>query len=310
MDDMNYMKPDNGQVSLWSSFDDMIGEAEEQFFELNFQKALQIWSDYSNITGTVAWQQNYRQLQSLISDFQKIDYSNPDNIFKSWLQIRSMLREKKISYYSFNLLQKLYATTFLQTKLTVSFDLATGIFCLIAGKIDNAIENLITTINQKPDSLLARIFISKCYYLKGQEEKGLGYLTQAMFLGGNELIEEDIEQEQIRTLYNRLKALHGKGDAGIWIAPFEAWYRNTILIMEDLPFFHIMQQKERSERILQVKYYISEKYRHFIRCLYLAEYVREFLHKEKGIIWEQEAYMEKLDGILFDRYRKKRKPIE
>ena len=94
MDDINNMKPDNGQVSLWSSFDDMIGEAEEQFFELNFQKALQIWSDYSNITGTVAWQQNYRQLQSLITEFQKIDYSNPDNIFKSWLQIRSLLREK------------------------------------------------------------------------------------------------------------------------------------------------------------------------------------------------------------------------
>jgi hypothetical protein len=304
------MKPDNGQVSLWSSFDEMIGEAEMQFFELNFQKALQVWSDYANITGTVAWQQNYRQLQSLISDFQKIDYSNPDNIYNSWIQIRGLLRENKISYYSFNLIQKLFATTFLQTKLTVSFDLATGIFCFIDGRVDNAIENLTSTINQKPDNLLARIFISKCYYAKGEEEKGLGYLTQAMFLGGNELIEEDIEPEQIRTLYSRLKSLHGKGDAGIWIAPFEAWHRNSILIMEDLPFFHIMQQKERSERILQVKYYISEKYRHFIRCLYLSEYVREFLHKEKGIIWEQEAYMEKLDGILFDRYRKKRKPIE
>lgn len=304
------MKPDNGQVSLWSSFDNMIDEAEEQFFELNFQKALQVWSDYANITGTVAWQQNHRQLQSLISDFQKIDYSNPDNIFKSWLQTRSLLKENKISYYTFNLVQKLFAKTFLQTKLTVSFDLATGIFCYIDGRVDNAIENLTSTINQSPDSLLARIFISKCYYSKGNEDKGLGYLTQAMFLGGNELISEDIEPEPIRSLYSRLKSLHGKGDAGIWIAPFEAWYRNSILLMEDLPFFHIMQQKERSERILQVKYYISEKYRHFIRCLYLSEYVREFLHKEKGIIWEQEAYMEKLDSILFDRYRKKRKPIE
>ena len=92
------MKPDNGQVSLWSSFDEMIVEAEGQFFELNFQKALQIWSDYANITGTVAWKQNYRQLQSLIGDFQKIDYSNPENIFKSWIQIRSLLRENKISY--------------------------------------------------------------------------------------------------------------------------------------------------------------------------------------------------------------------
>lgn len=304
------MKPENGQVTLWSSFDEMIGEAESLFFELNFEKALQIWSDYANITGTLAWQQNFKQLQSLIGEFHKVDFSNPDNIFNAWIQIRGLLREKKISYYTFNLLQKLYATTFLHTKLTVSFDLATGIFCYIDGKIENAIENLKSTINQKPDSLLARIFISKCYYSKNDDEKGLGYLTQAMFLGGNELIEEDVEPDQISTLYGRLKALHGKGDTGIWLAPFEAWYRNNIFIMEDLPFFHIMQQKERSERILQVKYYISEKYRHFIRCLYLSEYVRAFLHKEKGIIWEQEAYMEKLDGILFERYRKKRKPIE
>jgi hypothetical protein len=304
------MKPDNGQVSLWSSFDEMVVEAEEQFFELNFQKALQIWSDYANITGTVAWQQNFRQLQSLIGDFQKIDYSNPENIFKSWLQIRSLLRQNKISYYSFNLTQKLFATTFLKTKLTVSFDLATGIFCYIDGKIDNALENLNSTINQNPDGLLARVYLSKCYFSKGDQDKGLGYLTQAMFLGGNEFIAEDIESEQIRVLYSRLKSLHGKGDTGIWLAPFEAWYRNSIFIMEDLPFFHIMQQKERSERILQVKFYVSEKYRHFIRCLYLSEYVREFLQKEKGIIWEQEAYMEKLDSILFERYRKKRKPIE
>ena len=48
-------------------------------------------------------------------------------------------------------------------------------------------------------------------------------------------------------------------------------------------------------------------YGNFVRIL--AEYVREFLPKEKGIIWEQEAYMEKLDANLFQRYRKKRKPI-
>ena len=89
-------------------------------------------------------------------------------------------------------------------------------------------------------------------------------------------------------------------------APFEAWFRNWIVLLEDNEFFQVMQQKERSERILQVKYYTSEKYRHFVRCLYIAEYVREFLPKEKGIIWEQEAYMEKLDANLFQRYRNPR----
>lgn len=302
------MKTEDGQVSLWSSFEEMVSEAESEFYNLNFSKALKTWAEYAQITGAANWKQNYSQLQILISEYQKLDFSNPENIFKAWLKIRTSLKERKISLYTFNLMQKLYATTFLQTKLTVSFDLATGIFCYIDGKIDNAMENLGATLKQKPDSLLARVFMSKCLYNKNED--GMGYLTQAMFLGGNELIEEDIESEQIRNLYSRLKSLHGQGDAGVWMVPFEAWYRNSIYIMEDLPFFQIMQQKERSERILQVKYYVSEKYRHFIRCLFIAEYVRHFLQKEKGIIWEQEAYMEKLDNILFERYRKKRKSIE
>ncbi len=298
------------QVSLWSSFEEMIGEAETYFYDLDFPNALKIWKEYAKITGNSTWQQNSVQLQFMLDDYQQIDFSNPENIFDAWLKMRTFLRESKISNYSFDLMQKLYAATFLQTKLTVSFDLATGIFCYIDDKIDYAIENLTSTLNHKPDNLLARVFMSKCLFTVGKDEEALGYLTQAMFLGGNELIDNDVESEQINNLYARLKALHSQGDAGIWLVPFEAWYRNSIHIMEDLPFFQVMQKKERSERILQVKYYVSEKYRHFIRCLFIAEYVRKFLQKEKGIIWEQEAYMEKLDSILFERYRKKRKSIE
>ena len=120
---------------------------------------------------------------------------------------------------------------------------------------------------------------------------------------------EDIGSSQIRNLYGKLKSVHGKGEVGPWMVPFEAWFRNWLVWLEDITFFQGMQQKERNERILQVKYYASEKYRHFVRCLFVAEYVRQFLPKEKGIIWEQEAYMEKLDAHLFERYRRKRKPI-
>jgi len=298
------------QVSIWSSFDSMVDEAESYFFNFNFSKALQLWNEYAKITGASGWNQNFQQLRLLTNEFSKIDLSNPENIFNQWLSIRQLFRERKASVYTFNLMQKLYAIIFLRTKLTVSFDLATGIFCFIDGRIDNAIENLKMTLNHKPDSFLARVYMSKCLYNKEDEEAGLGYLTQAMFMGGNEFIDEDIESERIRNLYSRLRGLHGQGDTGVWLAPFEAWIRNIINITEDMQFFLVMQMKERNERILQVKYYVSEKYRHFIRCLYISEYVRNFLQKEKGIIWEQEAYMEKLDSNLFERYRKKRKPIE
>jgi hypothetical protein len=156
---------------------------------------------------------------------------------------------------------------------------------------------------------MARIFLNKCYYKINDAESGNAYLTQALFLGGDEIVADDIGSEDIKSLHGRLKSLHGKGEAGLWLVPFEAWFRNWLTWKEEISFFQVMQQKERNERILQVKYYAAEKYRHFVRCLYIAEYVRQFIAKEKGIIWEQEAYMEKLDTGLFQRYRKKRKPV-
>ncbi len=142
--------------------------------------------------------------------------------------------------------------------------------------------------------------MSKSFYALNDEDKGLAYLTQSLFLGGDQILSEDIGSSQIRNLYGKLKSVHGKGEVGPWMVPFEAWFRNWLVWLEDITFFQGMQQKERNERILQVKYYASEKYRHFVRCLFVAEYVRQFLPKEKGIIWEQEAYMEKLDAHLFE----------
>jgi hypothetical protein len=135
------------------------------------------------------------------------------------------------------------------------------------------------------------------------------YISQSVFLPDKYFLISDIQNERIRNLYFRLIALHGKSEVSLWLTPFELWHRNWLIWIEDMPFFRVIQQKERNERILQVKYYSAEKYRHFTRCLYIAEYVRKFLPKERGIIWEQEAYMEKLDSSLFERYRKKRKPI-
>ncbi len=297
------------QVSIWSSFENLVEEAEDKFFNHNYDVAVKMWGDYAQITGAPNWQQAAEDMKILISDYLSAQLSEPQQYFQSWLGLRRQMNENKLSSYAYHMMQRLYAKIFLATKQTVSFDIATGVFCFIEKRYETALENLSVVLNQEPDNLLARIFLSKCHFVQNNEENGVAYLSQVVFLGGNEILSEDIGALQIRNLYGRLRSIHGKGEVGVWLAPFEAWYRNWLIWIEDTSFFQVMQQKERNERILQVKYYASEKYRHFVRCLYIAEYVREFLPKEKGIIWEQEAYMEKLDANLFQRYRKKRKPI-
>ena len=297
------------QFSIWSTFDNILKEAERQFYEYNFDQALKHWQEYAEITGENRWRHAFSDLKQLLVEYSSAKLTDPQQYFEQWLRIRRRLHDNQISLYAFERMERLYAKVFLSTKTTVSFDLATGIFCYIEDRTDKAIENLSVVINQQPDNLLARIFLNKCYYKMNDAENGNAYLTQALFLGGDEIVADDIGSEEIKNLHGRLKSLHGKGEAGLWLVPFEAWFRNWLTWKEDISFFQVMQQKERNERILQVKYYASEKYRHFVRCLYIAEYVRQFIAKEKGIIWEQEAYMEKLDTGLFQRYRKKRKPL-
>lgn len=296
------------QVSIWSSFDNLVNDAEKCFFDFKFEEALKIWSEYARITGARNWNKTFNDLQNLITDFSSKNITEPNDIFSEWLKLRNQARTNSISSYAFHMMEKLYAKIFLKIKQTVSFDLATGIFCFIDNRIEKAKENFRVAINKQPDNLLAKVFLSKCLFLEGDEKAGMSYLTQAIFLSGNELLDDDIGAVKIKNLYGRLKLLHGKGEIGVWLVPFEAWYRNWLIWFEDTPFFQVMQKKESSERILQVKYYTSEKYRHFTRCLFIAEYVRHFLPKEKGIIWEQEAYMAKLDNNLYERYRRKRKP--
>jgi tetratricopeptide (TPR) repeat protein len=297
------------QVSIWSSFDNLVERAEQEFFRHNYQAAIKLWHDYAKITGAPAWQKAANDLNEILSDFLGADLKEPQQLFQAWQTLRRQMSSNKVSTYAYEMMQRLLAKMFLSSKQTVSFDLATGVFCFVEKRYDKAKDNLKDVINKEPDNLLARIYLSKCYFIEQAEPLAMSYLSQAIFLGSNELLSDDIGSEQVRNLFGRMRSIHGKGETGVWLAPFEAWYRNWLVWTEDSTFFQVMQQKERNERILQVKYYASEKYRHFVRCLYIAEYVRMFLSKEKGIIWEQEAYMEKLDANLFQRYRKKRKPI-
>jgi hypothetical protein len=303
------MSDQTEQVSIWASFENLMKEAEQKFFEHDFEAAVQLWQEYAKITGASKWKRAVTDLNYLIKEFVASNPADPQKYFDDWLRLRNRLSENQLSPYAFHLMERLFAQIFLATKQTVSFDVATGIFCFIEKRYEKAKENLSIVLNQQPDNLLARIYLSKCAYALNEDEHGSAYLSQAMFLGGNQILLEDVGSLQIRNLYGRFKSFYGKGEAGVWLVPFEAWYRNLLVWLEDTAFFQVMQHKERNERILQVKYYAFEKYRHFVRCLFIEEYVRHFIPKEKGIIWEQEAYMEKLDAALFQRYRKKRKPV-
>jgi hypothetical protein len=297
------------QVSLWSSFDQLIEQGEYAFFRNNFEEALTLWQEYARATGNTQWQNNCADIENLLRFYKKIDTSDTENYYQAWLELRQQLQKNQIGIYSFYLMERIIAKNFLAQKTIISYDLPTGIFCYIDNKIDLARDNLQTVVNHQPDNFLARIFLSKCFYAENNERLATAYLSQAIFIPDKFFLNSDLKSERIRNLYLRLDALHGKNELSLWLTPFELWYRNWLIWIEDIEFFRVIQQKERNERILQVKYYSAEKYRHFIRCLYIAEYVLKFLPKERGIIWEQEAYMEKLDSPLFTRYRKKRKPV-
>jgi hypothetical protein len=297
------------QVSLWSSFDQLIKQGEHAFFQNNFDGALSLWREYARSTGSTQWQNNCTDIENLLISYKRIDSSDHENYYQAWLELRQRLSKNQIGIYAYYLMERILAKNFLDQKSIISFDLPTGIFCYIDNKIDLAKDNLQTVVNHQPDNFLARIFLSKCFAAEGNERLAIAYLSQAIFIPDKYFLHGDIKSERIRNLYLRLDTLHGKNELSLWLTPFELWYRNWLIWIEDIEFFRVVQQKERNERILQVKYYSAEKYRHFIRCLFIAEYVRKFLPKERGIIWEQEAYMEKLDSPLFERYRKKRKPV-
>lgn len=302
------MKAASEQFNLWSNFNNMLSDAEQKFFASEYAQALELWQEYAKITGSTRWKKIADEIDGLIKEFQESP-TDAEGVFAAWINLRGRMKDNSVNTYSFQVMQKFYAKWFLKLKQTVGYDLATGIFCFIDDKNDYAIDNLKIAINHKQDSVLGRIYLSKAYFKSGNEPAGLARLTQSLFLAANELIEEDFGIDAVKNLWQKLNGLHGKNEVAAWLTTFETWHRGWLAWHDDRQFFQLMQFKERNERILQVKYYLSEKYRHFMRCLYIAEYVRLYLPKERGIIWEQEAYMEKLDKTLFERYRKKRKPV-
>ena len=57
------------QVSIFASFDNLVGEAEKIFFEHQYENAIKKWQDYAQITGAPIWQQSANDIKKLVTDF-------------------------------------------------------------------------------------------------------------------------------------------------------------------------------------------------------------------------------------------------
>ncbi len=297
-------------ATLWDSFDDLLARAEEYFLDFDFDNALTQWKKYYSITA----KQEYRGIIDEIS--QNWDYdiytniSSLSRLFQIFMELRNKVFQKKLSNYTFNLYKKLLLKIFKnkffeESRLDVSIE--SGVFEYLTGEYDFAINKLERVLSKDAGLVQARSYLGAAYLAKHEQRLAVSALTKNLFLAADKLYEEDLYLSQFKLLFGRFYTSAGNREEASWLLTFEAWYRNFLVIEEDKTFFLLIQRKESNERIIQVKYYNHERYRHFVRCLFIAEYCRLYLAKNIGIIIEQENYMAKLDSNLFARYRRKRR---
>ncbi|MBD3223604.1 MAG: hypothetical protein GF313_02675 [Caldithrix sp.] len=299
--------------SLWDSFDHLLDEAETAFLAFDIITALEKWREYYRITAIKEYKRYIDEIEAL---WDETKFRNPTScayLFEVFLELREQFRKNMISVFSYKmylrLIQTIYKNQF-KHQANENTMLARGVFEYLNGDYNQSIEKLKMVLKeQQRDSLLARVYLSFCHFKKDETKTAVIWLTQSLFLDAGQLKDDDLYLTQFKLLYSQLNSKYENPSVAAWMLTFEAWYRNWLLIEEDEPFFALMQKKESDERIMQVKYYAFERYRHFVRCLFIAEYARKFHKNKQGLIHEQEQYMERLDQRVFARYRKKRKPI-
>jgi hypothetical protein len=297
-------------ATLWDSFDNLLIKAEESFLDFDIENALQQWEKYYSITA----KQEYRTvIDEITQNWDKDTYINIPSLsrlYQIFIDLRGKISQKKISNFTFNLYKKLllriFQNQFSETS-RLEVTLEAGVFEYLSGEYDLAVNKLERVLQKDAGQVHARIFLGAAYLAKHEQRQAVSALTKNLFLSADQLYEDDLYLSQFKLLFGRLFASAGNREEASWLLAFEAWYRNFLVIDEDNEFFLLIQRKESSERIIQVKYYNYERYRHFVRCLFMTEYFRLYLPKNKGSIIEQENYMARLDSNLFARYRRKRK---
>ncbi len=297
-------------ATLWDNFERLLHDAEKQFLDFHFSEALDLWRNYYRITARVEYETIIREIAESWDEETYTQVPSLSRLFSLFMELRSKRLKNEIGAYTFtlykNLLIKIYREQFrftAQNEMSVD----AGVFEYLSENYESAAAILQEIVQQNPEQLIARIFLGYAYEALKDHQSAITVLSQNLFLAADELQKDELYLSQFKMLAGRLHSQTGNWRETAWLLTFEAWYRNYLIIKEDLTFFRIMQQKENNERILQVKYYAYERYRHFVRSLFLADYTRLYDKKNRGFISEQEANMAKLDSRLFARYRKKRK---
>ncbi len=300
-------------ATLFDVFDDILKEAETDFYQYRFDRALEKWQNYYKITAKVEYNLIIKEIQKLIQEIHPQKVQGLADLHRQFRLLRQRFQEKQIHPYTYRVFSKLLTNFYEQQfKRDASNEeaLAHGIFHYLLGQHQQAQNFLQHHLQQDPENLEARIFSGLIFLQQGEPKKAVAILTQNLFLAADQLYEDDLYLSQFKMLFGRLHSDTGRKNVALWLLAFEAWFRNYLVFEPDETFFNIMIRKEQNERIIRVKYTLAEKYRHFVRCLYIAEYSRLFIKTNKGMINEIEKYMEQLDTALFKRYRKRRKPLK
>ena len=297
-------------ATLWDSFDELLIKAEQSFLDFKIEQALVLWEKYYSITARQEYRTIIKEITQNWDSDTYSDVSSLNRLFQIFNELRKKVYQKEIGSYTFNLYKKLllkiYKTKFSDAgRLDVSVE--AGVFEYLDGEYDSAVNKLERVLSSDPGLVQARSCLAAAYMAKHEQRMAVSALTKNLFLAADELVEEDLILSQFKLLFGRLHASAGSREEAAWLLAFESWYRSFLVFEEDNAFFLLIQRKESSERIMQVKYYNHERYRHFARCLYLAEYSRLYYPGNTGNILELENYMAKLDSSLFGRYRRKRK---
>jgi len=297
-------------ATLWDSFDNLLQLAEREFLNFNFDKAIEHWTNYYNITAKKEYK---RIVEELEKSWDKNNYENISNLgrlFQSLQDQRTRYIRKEISSFTYQLYRKLLVKIYrerFQSSVRDEVSAEVGIFEYLSGNYADSVETLKSVISTDSESIISRVYLGYAHMAQKDQRSAIAILSQNLILAADQLREDELYLSQFKLLYGKLYSQHGNLEEAAWLLAYESWYRNWLIFDDDHRFFSIIQNIETNERIMQVKYYSYERIRHFVRCLFISEYVRQYLKKEKGIVEEQEHYMQKLDAQLFDRYRKKRK---
>ncbi len=300
-------------ATLWDTFDKLLDEAENAFLDLRFQQALDKWREYTRITAKTEYDNIIKEIEQCWDDELFSGVASLYRLFQIFEELKQKFDQNKISRFTFKLyvklLTKIYREKF-RIKKSGRPSLEHGVFTYLSGDYEIATAELTQILQKKPDNVTGRIYLGHAFMALKDQKAAITALSYNLFLAADRLTEDDLYLSQFKMLLGKFRAQQKHHETAAWLLTFESWYRNWLIIKEDKAFYSVMRQKESSERIMQVKYYNFERVRHFVRCLYIADYARQNLRQEKGLIIEQEKYMEKLDPVLFEKFRKKRKSLK